>query len=121
RRGPYAPRAGRLCARPEAHAPSAAPCRDRCRARTRRPVRPTATLLRRRSPSVPAYETFATSAYGRLSGERRTTPCPHLRTVVRMTNFDSTVDRPVSEGPARWSIAGRFLEGLTSRDYERLA
>ena len=38
-----------------------------------------------------------------------------------MTNFDSTVDRPVSDGPARWSIAGRFLEGLTSRDYERLA
>jgi hypothetical protein len=36
-------------------------------------------------------------------------------------NADDTVDGPTAGAPARWSIAGMFLEGLTTRDYERLA
>jgi hypothetical protein len=36
-------------------------------------------------------------------------------------NTNDTVDDPTTGAPARWSIAGMFLEGLTTRDYERLA
>jgi hypothetical protein len=36
-------------------------------------------------------------------------------------NTNDTVDDPTTAAPARWSIAGMFLEGLTTRDYERLA
>ena len=38
-----------------------------------------------------------------------------------MLNTNYTVDGPTAGTPARWSIAGMFLEGLTTRDYERLA
>ncbi len=38
-----------------------------------------------------------------------------------MLNSKDTVDGPTAGEPARWSIAGMFLEGLTTRDYERLA
>jgi hypothetical protein len=36
-------------------------------------------------------------------------------------NTNDTVDGPTAAEPARWSIAGLFLEALTTRDYERLA
>jgi hypothetical protein len=38
-----------------------------------------------------------------------------------VVNTNHTVDGPTTGAPARWSIAGMFLEGLTTRDYERLA
>ncbi len=38
-----------------------------------------------------------------------------------MLNTNDTVDGPTAGEPARWSIAGMFLEGLTARDYDRLA
>lgn len=38
-----------------------------------------------------------------------------------MQNTDDTADGPSAGATARWSIAGMFLEGLTTRDYERLA
>jgi SnoaL-like protein len=56
-----------------------------------------------------------------LSGEYRTTPSPRVRTVTNVLNTNDTVDGPSLGGQARWSIAGLFLEGLTTRDYERLA
>jgi hypothetical protein len=56
-----------------------------------------------------------------LSGEHRTTPGPRVRTVASVLNINDTVDGPIAGEPARWSIAGMFLECLTSRDYERLA
>jgi hypothetical protein len=53
-----------------------------------------------------------------LSGEYRTTRACSIRSVphVQKTTDDATVVEP-----ARWSIAGQFLEALTCRDYERLS
>jgi len=56
-----------------------------------------------------------------LSGERRTTGSPRVRTVAGVMNTTDTVDGATAGQPARWSIAGLFLECLTARDYERLA
>ncbi len=38
-----------------------------------------------------------------------------------MLNTNDTACGPPVVEPARWSIAGTFLEGLTTRDYRRLA
>jgi hypothetical protein len=56
-----------------------------------------------------------------LSGERRTTPRPRFRTVDHVLNTSDSPDASPTAEPARWSIAGTFLEGLTTRDYQRLA
>jgi hypothetical protein len=55
-----------------------------------------------------------------LSGEHRTTGSPLIRTVARVVNTSDTVDSRIADQPARWSIAGLFLECLTAREYERL-
>jgi hypothetical protein len=56
-----------------------------------------------------------------LSGEHRTTASPFFRTVAGVVNTSDTVGGAIEREPARWSIAGMFLECLTARDYERLA
>jgi hypothetical protein len=56
-----------------------------------------------------------------LSGEHRTTGSPLIRTVADVVNTSDTADSTIAHKPARWSIAGLFLECLTARDYERLA
>ncbi len=38
-----------------------------------------------------------------------------------MINTSDTAHGAIAGEPARWSIAGRFLECLTARDYDRLA
>ena len=45
----------------------------------------------------------------------------HVPTVARVTNTNNSVDLPIAGEPARWSVAGKFLEALSVRDYERLA
>jgi hypothetical protein len=40
--------------------------------------------------------------------------------VASVQNTNDRADGPTPGEPARWSIAGMFLEGLTIRDYERL-
>jgi hypothetical protein len=56
-----------------------------------------------------------------LSGEHRTTRGSTFRTVAKVSNATDAVHDPARIEPARWSIAGVFLEGLTTRDYTRLA
>jgi hypothetical protein len=55
-----------------------------------------------------------------LSGEHRTTGSPSVRTVAGVVNTPDTVDDRIAGEPARWSIAGMFLESLATRDYVRL-
>ncbi len=38
-----------------------------------------------------------------------------------MTKANDTLDSATAGEPARWSVAGTFLEALSLRDYERLA
>jgi hypothetical protein len=56
-----------------------------------------------------------------LSGEHRTTGNTRVRTVAGVMNTSDTVSGAIAGEPARWAIAGMFLEYLTARDYERLA
>jgi hypothetical protein len=56
-----------------------------------------------------------------LSGEHRTTARRRVRTVAGVVNTPESVDGAMAGQPARWSIAGLFLECLTARDYARLA
>jgi hypothetical protein len=56
-----------------------------------------------------------------LSGEHRTTGDQCVRTVAGVVNTPDTMDDAIADQPARWSIAGLFLECLTARDYQRLA
>jgi len=42
-------------------------------------------------------------------------------TLATVTNANDTREGPTAGEPARWSVAGVFLEALSVRDYERLA
>jgi hypothetical protein len=44
-----------------------------------------------------------------------------VRIVVTVTKANDALDSPIAGEPARWSVAGTFLEALSLRDYERLA
>ena len=44
-----------------------------------------------------------------------------VRTVASVVNTSDMGDGSIAGGPARWSIAGMFLECLTARDYDQLA
>jgi len=62
----------------------------------------------------------ARSIINHLSGEHPTTRGERIRIVVTVVDTTDAVDDVTGSQPARWSIAGMFLEGLTTRDYTRL-